>query len=92
MAKKPLMGQGVLIIEASRTLSETPHSVGLLWTNDELVAETSTWQLLHTHNRQTSMPPAWFEPAIPAGERQPTYALDRAANGISYFDCNRESS
>jgi hypothetical protein len=24
------------------TLLDTPHSVGLLWTNDQLVAETST--------------------------------------------------
>ena len=35
----------------------------------------------NTHNRQTSMPPAGFEPTIPAGERPQTYALDRAATG-----------
>ena len=34
-----------------------------------------------THNRQTSMPPAGFEPTISAGERSQTYALDRAATG-----------
>jgi hypothetical protein len=28
------------------------------------------------------MPPAGFEPAIPASERPQTHALDRAANGI----------
>ena len=28
------------------------------------------------------MPPAGFEPAIPASERPQIYALDRAANGI----------
>jgi hypothetical protein len=28
------------------------------------------------------MPPAGFEPAIPASERQHTQALDRAATGI----------
>jgi len=33
----------------------------------------------NTHNRQTSMPPVGFEPTIPAGERQQTYALDREA-------------
>ena len=40
---------------------------------------------LTTHNilqRQTSMPQTRFEPAIPAGERPQTYALDRAATGI----------
>jgi hypothetical protein len=29
------------------------------------------------------MPPAGFEPAIPASERPRTYALQRAATGIS---------
>jgi hypothetical protein len=36
----------------------------------------------NTHNRQTSMPPAGFETAIPAGERLQTHALDRSATGI----------
>ena len=49
------------------------QSVGLLWTSDQLVAETSTWQ--HTA-QQTSMPPVGFEPTISAGERPQTYALD----------------
>ena len=34
----------------------------------------------NTHNRDTSMPPAGFEPTISAAERPQTYALDRAAN------------
>jgi hypothetical protein len=29
---------------ASRSHSDTPHSVGLLWTSDQPDAETSTWQ------------------------------------------------
>jgi len=33
-----------LIIEDSRSHSDTPHSVGLLWTSGQPVAETSTWQ------------------------------------------------
>jgi hypothetical protein len=44
MAQHPLVGQGLLIIEASRSHSDTPHSVGLLWTSDQPDAETSTWQ------------------------------------------------
>jgi hypothetical protein len=32
----------VLIVEASRSHPNTPHSVGLLWTSDQPVAETST--------------------------------------------------
>jgi hypothetical protein len=39
----------------------------------------------NTHNRQTSMPPADFEPAISAGKRLQTYALDRSATGIGLF-------
>jgi hypothetical protein len=30
------------------------------------------------------MPPAALEPAIPAGERLQTHALDRSATGIGY--------
>jgi hypothetical protein len=36
----------------------------------------------NTHNRQTSMPPAEFEPPISAGQRLQTHALDRSATGI----------
>ena len=35
----------------------------------------------NTHNRHLSMPPAGFEPTIPAGERPQTYASDHAATG-----------
>ena len=41
---------------------------------------------LTTHNtqhRQTSMPPAGFEPTIPARKRPQTHALDRAGTGIA---------
>ena len=38
----------------------------------------------NTQNKQTSMPPAGFEPTISAGERPQTYALDRAATGTGY--------
>jgi hypothetical protein len=42
MAQQTLLGQGLLIIEVSRSHSDTPHSVGLLWTSDQPDAETST--------------------------------------------------
>jgi hypothetical protein len=42
MAEQPLLGQGLLIIEVSRLHSETPQSVGLLWTSDQPDAQTST--------------------------------------------------
>jgi hypothetical protein len=82
MSQQPLLGQGLFIIEASRSHSDTPHSVGFLWTRDRPDAETSTCTTHDTHKRQTSMPPTGFEPAIPASERPQTHALDRAATGI----------
>ena len=71
MAQQPQVGQGLLVIEASRSHSDTPQSVGFLWTSDETHAETSAWQ----YTRQTSMPPEGFEPTIPAGELPQTHAL-----------------
>jgi len=41
----------------------------------------------NTHNRQTSIPSVGFEPAIPAGERPQTYALDRAATWTGLKQC-----
>jgi hypothetical protein len=40
----------------------------------------------NTHKRQTSMPPAEFEPTIPASERPKTHALDRAATAIGQHE------
>ena len=52
----------------------------LLWTSDQLVAETSTWQH-KTLTTNIHASPVVFEPTISAGERPQTYALDRAATG-----------
>jgi hypothetical protein len=46
MARQPLGGLGHLIFwgfTITHSL-DTPHSVGFLWTRDQLVAEISTWQ------------------------------------------------
>ena len=51
MAQQPLVCQD-LIIEDSRSHSDTPQSVGLLWTSYQTEAETTP----NTHSRQTSMP------------------------------------
>jgi len=68
--------QGLLIVEISRSHSDTPHSVGLLWRSDRPVAAHNT------RKRQTFMPPAGFEPAIPASELQQTHALERDTTEI----------
>jgi hypothetical protein len=39
---QPLVGQGLLIRETSRSHSGTPNSVRLLWTSDQLDEETCT--------------------------------------------------
>ena len=57
--------------------------MGLLWTSDQLVAETSTWQ--HTTHTIDIHAPAGFEPTISAGERTQTYVLDGAATVIGLY-------
>ena len=64
----PPVSQDLLFIEASRSHSDSPHSVGLLWTSDRPVAENSTWQhttlTRHRHpcprqdSNQQSQPPS----------------------------------
>jgi hypothetical protein len=44
IVQQPPVVQGILIIEESRLHSETPQLVGILWTSNQPVAETSTWQ------------------------------------------------
>jgi len=39
-----LVDLGLLIVEVSRSHSDTPNSVGLLWTSGRIVAENSTWE------------------------------------------------
>ena len=54
MAQQPLLGQGLLIIEDPWSHSDTPHSVGLVWTSDQPKAETSTWR--HTTITRDRLP------------------------------------
>ena len=44
VALRPNAGHGLLILEVSRSHTTTHQSVGFLWTSDQLVAESSTWQ------------------------------------------------
>jgi hypothetical protein len=53
MAQQPLVGPGLLIIEASRSHSDTSHSIGHLWASDQSDAETSTLQ--HTTSQETDI-------------------------------------
>jgi hypothetical protein len=60
------------------------HTVGLLCTSDQLVAEAATYTTHNKHNRRTSMLLAGFEPAIPAMVQPQTYVLDDTATGIGF--------
>jgi hypothetical protein len=71
----------LLIVEASRTHTDTPHSGGLLWTRDRSVVETSTNNT--QHSQQASMSPGGgLEPSIPASERPLGSAL------VKIEECN----
>jgi len=65
------------------THNDAPKSVGFLWTSDQFVAETSTWQ--HTTLTTNINAPVGFEPTISAGDRPQSYASDRAATGTGNY-------
>jgi hypothetical protein len=69
------MGQGLFIVAVTRSYSETPHSVELLWTSYQ---PDNTH---NTHNRQTSLPLLRFETAMLAIKRLLSNASDRAVLG-----------
>ena len=63
-ASTALVDLGLLSFEVSRTHSDVQYSVELLWTRDQPVAETSTWQNTHfIRNIHLCPPPVGFEPA-----------------------------
>ena len=55
IVRQPPVGQGLLTVEASWSPTVTPHSVGLRWTSDRPVTETSTCQ--HTTATTDRYPP-----------------------------------
>ena len=65
--------------------TDTPQLVGILWTRDRSVAETSTGQhMTFITDIHAPHPPEGFEPTIPARERPQTYALSRAVTWIGH--------
>ena len=71
LTQQPQVSHGLLIVEDFRSHSDTPQSVGYLWTGDQPDAKTSTWQ--HT---KVPMLPEGFEPTITVSER-PKMKLDK---------------
>jgi hypothetical protein len=63
------------------TITLPLYSVGLLWSGDKTVAETTH----NTHWREISKPLAGFEPAIQVRDRPQSHTLDGAATVISFI-------
>jgi hypothetical protein len=77
MMQEPLLGQGPLTITLRHaTVGSTPLDESSVHCRDLYLTTHNT------HKIQTSMPPAGFEPAIPASVRPHSHASDRAATGI----------
>ena len=84
MAQQPLVGRGLLITKASpshsrhTTLGRIPLNEWSAWCRNLYLTTHST------HKRHVFVPPAGFEPAIPASRCLQTKVLNRAAAGISW--------
>jgi hypothetical protein len=78
MEQQPRVGQGLLIIEASRSHSDTPQAVGLLWTSDQPDAVTSIRQ----HSKETDIhAPGGIRTRNPSMRAAADPRLDRMATG-----------
>jgi len=83
--QRHLLGQGLLITDAS--CSHSRHTTLGRSPLDEWSARRRDLYLTvhNTQNsRETSIPPAGFEPALPASEQPQSHALDRAKTGICH--------
>jgi hypothetical protein len=63
-------------------ITDTPHSVGLLWMSDQREADT---QPHDTHKRQTYVLPVGSNPQSWESALLRNQALDGAATGIEYY-------
>jgi len=74
VALQPNAGHGPLVLEVPRPHTTTYSPGRVIGSSQILLSD-------NTHSRQTSMPPAGFEPTISAGEWPQTNALYCAATG-----------
>ena len=80
MAQQPQMGQKLLIIEASRSHSDTLWFVRLLWTSDQPFQRPLT-DNTHTYKRQIFIPAVGFEPVVQSKRVAAEPRLRLAATG-----------
>ena len=73
MARQPVVGQGFLIVEALQSHSIRHTTLGRTPLDEGSARRRHLYLTTHnTRKRQTSLPPARFEPAIPSSEWQHT--------------------
>jgi hypothetical protein len=82
MVRQPYMGLGLLVSSRFHGLTHLRHTtVGRTPLDEGPARRRDLYLTTHnTHKRQTSIPPAGFEPTILVSERPKTHALDRTAN------------
>ena len=85
MAQQSLVGKGRLIVDALRSQSDTPRSLGLLWKSDQPDSESSTWQQT-TLTRDRHPDTGGIRTHNSRKGAAATQALHRAATEISYSD------
>ena len=83
MTQQPLVDQVFLIMVASLSYSDTPHSVGLLSTSGQPDLEAPTWQYTKI-TRDSHQFPGGIRTHNP-NEQQQTHALDRSATGTGVY-------
>jgi hypothetical protein len=82
MMQQPLLGQGLLLlIQASLSNSDSPHSVGLICKSDQPDAKTSTWQHTNRTRDKHSCPRRGSKGAIRASVLPQFHALNHAVTG-----------
>ena len=92
MVQQPLVGQGLLTIEASLSNSVRLATLGRTPLQEWSARRRELYLTTHNnHKRQTSMPRAGFEPTFPTSGRQQTHTPDRAATGIGSLNSYRHS-
>ena len=79
-----LVGQGFLIMEVSRSHSDTLYSVGLLWGSVQPDAETSTWQ--HTTLTRHRHPPSPHPGRIQTRNSNKRAAADPRLRSSGHWD------
>jgi len=82
------VGQELLVIEASRSHSDTPQSVGVLWTGYQPDAGTSASQHTTLKRDRYLWSQVGFEPTVIASKQPQTHALDGATTGNGIWVIN----